>query len=65
MATGGVTIETLPSKLPLDFLKKITNNFSEELLLGAGAFGEVYIIRYDFGTSSSVYSKVDTKIVLV
>ncbi|KAF7012815.1 hypothetical protein CFC21_026966, partial [Triticum aestivum] len=42
MATQGVTLETLPNKVPLDFLKKITSNFSKELQLGEGAFGEVY-----------------------
>ncbi|KAE8811841.1 Cysteine-rich receptor-like protein kinase 10 [Hordeum vulgare] len=42
MATGGVTLESLPNELPLDFLNKITRNFSDELLLGQGAFGSVY-----------------------
>ncbi|XP_006656448.1 putative receptor-like protein kinase At4g00960 isoform X2 [Oryza brachyantha] len=43
MATGGNTVESkLPAELPLDFLKKITNDFSDERLLGTGAFGSVY-----------------------
>ncbi|GJN06739.1 hypothetical protein PR202_ga24495 [Eleusine coracana subsp. coracana] len=33
----------LPTKeLPLDFLKKITDQFSEERVIGSGAFGKVY-----------------------
>jgi len=31
-----------PVKLPFDFLKSITNDFSEERVLGRGGFGEVY-----------------------
>ncbi|KAF7005587.1 hypothetical protein CFC21_020700 [Triticum aestivum] len=44
MATGGITIETIPEELPLDFLKKITNNFSSDSdhLIGTGSFGSVY-----------------------
>jgi len=42
MATGGITLENLPKELPLDSFKKITDNFSEERLLGTGAFGSVY-----------------------
>ena len=47
MATGGITLETLPKELPLDFLKKITNNFASEL--GSGAFGSVYKGTLDDG----------------
>ncbi|KAM0856710.1 hypothetical protein ACQ4PT_048945 [Festuca glaucescens] len=46
---GGTTKEsqqsvlsTLPSELPLDFLKNITDQFSQEHILGTGAFGTVY-----------------------
>ncbi|XP_051198533.1 cysteine-rich receptor-like protein kinase 6 [Lolium perenne] len=46
---GGTTEEsqqsvlsTLPSELPLDFLKSITDQFSQERILGTGAFGTVY-----------------------
>ncbi|KAM3373588.1 hypothetical protein ACQJBY_020186 [Aegilops geniculata] len=42
MAGGGTTLQNLPKELPVDFLKEITNNFSDKLLLGAGAFGSVY-----------------------
>ncbi|KAL6846934.1 hypothetical protein ACP4OV_022787 [Aristida adscensionis] len=31
-----------PHSLPLEDLKKITNNFSDELLIGKGGFGKVY-----------------------
>lgn len=48
-ASGGRTEEnkpsvlsTLPPKLPLDFLKTITDQFSEERILGKGAFGTIY-----------------------
>lgn len=33
---------SLPTELPLDFLKKITNDFSDQRLLGTGSFGSVY-----------------------
>ncbi|KQJ88899.1 cysteine-rich receptor-like protein kinase 25 [Brachypodium distachyon] len=35
-------LSTLPKELPLDFLKTITDQFSEERNLGTGAFGTVY-----------------------
>ena len=45
-ASGGGSAEsilsTLPIELPLDFLKSITDQFSEGLILGTGAFGTVY-----------------------
>ncbi|CAD6339189.1 unnamed protein product [Miscanthus lutarioriparius] len=31
-----------PCSLPLEYLRRITNNFSDERLLGEGAFGKVY-----------------------
>ncbi|KAF7048052.1 hypothetical protein CFC21_056869 [Triticum aestivum] len=52
MATysGGVNTEgnnqtvlsTLPKELPLDFLRTITDQFSDKRILGTGAFGTVY-----------------------
>ena len=45
MATGDskpTVLSTLPKELPLDFLKSITDQFSEKLILGVGAFGTVY-----------------------
>ncbi|KAF7005581.1 hypothetical protein CFC21_020696 [Triticum aestivum] len=42
MTSGGITLQNLPKELPVDFLKEITKNFSNELLLGTGAFGSVY-----------------------
>ncbi|KAF7013098.1 unnamed protein product [Triticum aestivum] len=48
-ASGGRTQEnkpsilsTLPKHLPLDFLKSITDQFSEKRVIGEGAFGTVY-----------------------
>ncbi|KAM0838710.1 hypothetical protein ACQ4PT_060797 [Festuca glaucescens] len=35
-------LSTLPKKLPLDFLKNITDQLSQERILGTGAFGTVY-----------------------
>ena len=31
-----------PKDLPLEFLKKITDGFSEDRRIGVGGFGEVY-----------------------
>jgi hypothetical protein len=31
-----------PCSIPLDYLRRITNNFSDERLLGEGGFGKVY-----------------------
>lgn len=36
------TVSTLPKELPLDFLKAITDDFSDARLLGVGAFGKIY-----------------------
>ncbi|KQJ93966.1 hypothetical protein BRADI_3g07790v3 [Brachypodium distachyon] len=36
-------LSSLPKDLPLDFLKKITDDFSEERTLGTGAFGTFYM----------------------
>uniref|UniRef100_A0A453A659 non-specific serine/threonine protein kinase n=1 Tax=Aegilops tauschii subsp. strangulata TaxID=200361 RepID=A0A453A659_AEGTS len=41
-ATGDITLETLPKELTLDFLKKITNDFSTDYIKGSGAFGTIY-----------------------
>uniref|UniRef100_A0ACD5WBP8 Uncharacterized protein n=2 Tax=Avena sativa TaxID=4498 RepID=A0ACD5WBP8_AVESA len=35
-------LSTLPKELPLDFLRTITDQFSENRVLGTGAFGTVY-----------------------
>ncbi|KAF8664754.1 hypothetical protein HU200_054476 [Digitaria exilis] len=35
-------LSTLPNDLPLEFLQKITQGFSKDLMLGQGAFGTVY-----------------------
>ncbi|KAM3392181.1 hypothetical protein ACQJBY_013366 [Aegilops geniculata] len=48
MATRGSggqpsVLSTLPKDLPLDFLKTITDQFSQERILGTGAFGTVYM----------------------
>lgn len=34
-----------PCNLPLEYLRNITNNFSDERLLGEGGFGKVYKVR--------------------
>jgi hypothetical protein len=34
-----------PRTLPLEYLRNITNDFSEELLLGEGGFGKVYKVK--------------------
>ena len=34
-----------PHNVPLEYLRNITNNFSNELLLGEGGFGTVYKVR--------------------
>jgi hypothetical protein len=39
-------LSTLPSELPLDFLKTITDQFSEKRILGVGAFGTVYEVCF-------------------
>ena len=31
-----------PCSIPLEYLRKITNNFSDDQLLGEGGFGKVY-----------------------
>lgn len=44
-ANGGKrsVIGELPTKdFPLDFLKSITDQFSDERIIGSGAFGKVY-----------------------
>ncbi|CAM0948265.1 unnamed protein product [Alopecurus aequalis] len=54
MTNGGITLESLPQQLPLDFLNKITNNFSDEQHLGTGAFGSVYKGILDDGGAVAV-----------
>ena len=34
-----------PRTLPLEYLRNITNDFSQELLLGEGGFGKVYKVK--------------------
>jgi len=34
-----------PHNLPLEYLRNITNNFSDKRLLGEGGFGKVYKVR--------------------
>jgi hypothetical protein len=34
-----------PRNLPLEYLRNITNNFSDDQLLGEGGFGMVYKVR--------------------
>ena len=34
-----------PKDLPLEFLKKITDDFSEDRRIGVGGFGEVYKVK--------------------
>ncbi|KAF7079424.1 hypothetical protein CFC21_083656 [Triticum aestivum] len=41
---GQSVLSTLPKELPLDFLRTITNQFSEDRVLGTGAFGTVYTV---------------------
>ncbi|XP_037463290.1 cysteine-rich receptor-like protein kinase 6 [Triticum dicoccoides] len=47
MATGSKIQESkhspeLPKQLPIDFLKKITNNFAEDRIISEGPFGTLY-----------------------
>uniref|UniRef100_R7WEG5 non-specific serine/threonine protein kinase n=1 Tax=Aegilops tauschii TaxID=37682 RepID=R7WEG5_AEGTA len=51
-------LSTLPKNLPLDFLKTITDQFSEARKIGTGAFGTVYMCF----TSSEVHTKMDWNI---
>lgn len=34
-----------PTVVPLDLLREITNDFSEERKLGSGSYGKVYLVR--------------------
>jgi hypothetical protein len=34
-----------PLVMSLDLLRRITNGFSEELMLGSGSYGTVYMVR--------------------
>lgn len=44
-ASGGKrsVLRELPKDIPLDFLKKITDQFPDERIIGSGAFGRVYM----------------------
>ena len=33
------------AELPLDLLREITNDFSEERRIGSGSYGKVYLVR--------------------
>jgi len=44
-ATRGL-LSTLPQELPLEFLKEITNAFSDERKISDGAFGTVYKVWF-------------------
>ena len=37
-------LSTLPKELPLDFLRTITDQFSDNRVIGKGAFGTVYTV---------------------
>ena len=67
-ASGGRTEEnkpsilsTLPKHLPLDFLKSITDQFSEKCIIGEGAFGTVYKV-YCCALTVSVFSEVAERV---
>lgn len=38
-------LSTLPNEVPLDFLREITSDFSEERRLSEDAFGTVYKVK--------------------
>jgi len=44
-ASSGL-LSTLPQELPLEFLKEITNAFSDERKISDGAFGTVYKVWF-------------------
>ena len=35
-----------PTSVKMEILRKITKNFAEELVLGKGAYGKVYRVRF-------------------
>jgi len=37
---------SVPEDLPFQFIREITDDFSEERILGQGAFGVVYRVRF-------------------
>jgi len=37
--------DSMPRVMQLEYLKRITDNFSDERLLGEGGFGKVYEVR--------------------
>lgn len=41
----------IPRELPASFLKEITNNFSQDRLLGSSVFGSVYKVLLRFGSN--------------
>jgi len=48
-----------PRSLPLEYLRKITNNFSNGQLLGVGGFGKVYKVRLIMSFAfSSMYNHI-------
>nr|CAB3489152.1 unnamed protein product [Digitaria exilis] len=54
-------LSTLPNDLPLEFLQKITQGFSKDLMLGQGAFGTVYKVQKTWTLEyiASMYSEID------
>jgi len=59
MANKPTVLSTLPSELPLDFLKTITNQFAEDRILGVGAFGTVYLGTMPDGQKITVKKLVE------
>ena len=45
--------DSMPRVMQLEYLKRITDNFSDERLLGEGGFGKVYEVRLNDDVFSS------------
>jgi len=48
MASKSSLLNTLPTNPPAQFLKEITDGFSDARKLGEGAFGTVYEVPYHY-----------------